>query len=584
VPTLLALPLLSLLAVAEAPGGEPPADLILYGGRVWTVDAANPEAAAVAVRGDRIVRVGSDAAVLALRGPGTELIELRGRLVLPGFIDAHTHFENAADWVFQVGLFDCREAGEIAPRVAAATARVPPGLWITGGDFGAYAAWDAAAKGQPAPPAIVPDLRAIDAVSPAHPVLLRRFDGAYFANSLALARARFARNTPDPRGGRIERDPATGEPTGMLYGRAGERLVELMPPASLERKLVGARIALGELARVGITSIHDVARLDALSQRAIFHTHVERSATNLEIFRELERRGELTVRVYALLTLALWKDAVDHAVRPRTEEGMIRFGALKAFIDGYLMDEPYVDRPGYSGAFSFRFVDPETMERDIVGADRNGFDPVVHTIGDKAHRLLLDWFEAAIRSNPPRDRRFRVIHAWYPSARDIERMGRLHLIADVTPNHLLRTFKGVERSLGPERARTAHAWRSLIDAGVRIDLVSDWPGSYNEQEPTPVSPVENIGYAVTRQDRDGNPPGGWHPWERLTVKEAIEAYTINPAFASYEEDRKGSITEGKLADLVVLSKDILSLPPGAIHSAEVDDTILGGKLIYRRHR
>jgi hypothetical protein len=558
------------------------ADLIFTAGRVWTVEAVPREARAVAVQGDRIVKVGTDAEALALRGPATEVIDLHGRLLLPGFIDGHTHFENAADWVFHVGLYDVSDVAGLTARLAAAVRRLPEGLWISGGDFGASAAWKAAAQGHDGPPSLVPDLKTIDAVTPRHPILIRRADGAYFANSEALRRARFGKSTPNPTGGRIEKDPATGAPTGMLFGRAGERVAELMPPPSLEQKLVGARLALEDLRAVGITSIHDVARLDELSQRKIFHTNVERSASNLDIFRELQRRGELTVRVYAFLTLPLWKEVVAAGVKPRTDDGLIRFGALKAFIDGFLMEEPYADSPSYAGDFTFRFTSPEQMERDIVGADASGFDPVVHTIGDKAHRLLLDWYEAAIRTNPARERRFRVIHAWYPSAPDILRMGRMKMIVDVTPNQLLGSLRTIDRSLGPERARTAHAWRSMMRAGARLDLVSDWPGSFNEQVPNPVGPLENISYAISRQSAAGEPAGGWHPEERLTVEEAIEAYTVNPAFASWEEDRKGTIREGKLADLVVVSRDILPLSPAEIRSTRVDYTVLGGKIIYRR--
>jgi len=507
------------------------ADLILHGGRVWTVDPANPEARAVAVAGKRIVAVGSDDEVLALRGTATELVDLRGRLLLPGFIDAHTHFGNAAAWVSQVGLYQAEGPQAALALLSAAVRRMPEGHWITG---------------IPAPQAI--DRAALDAIAPRHPMVLRRADGSVVANSAAFARARFH-----------------GDPSGILVGRAGERMFELMPPQTLERRLVGARVALEDLARAGITSIHDVARDDALSQRHIFHTDVERSATDLELFRELQRRGQLTVRVYAFLTLPLWRDVVAAGVRPRTDEGLIRFGALKAFVDGFLMED--------GGDFTFRFTDEATMAADVAAADAAGFDPVIHTIGDKAHRLLLDWYEAAIAANPPRDRRFRVIHAFYPSAREVERIGRLGLVVDVTPQQLVNDVATVEGRVGPERAARAHPWRELIDAGARLDLVSDWPGSYNEQRRTPLAPIENVALAVTRD---------WHPEQRLTVEEAVAAYTRDPAYASYEEDRKGTITAGKLADLVVLSRDILALPAAEIGRTEVDVTVLGGRVVHRR--
>jgi len=539
-----------------------------------------PEPEAVAVVGDRIAHVGWKGDVLALRGPRTQVVDLRGRLLLPGFIDAHTHFGNAAAWLFRVSLYEERDAPEVLAKLAAATAWIPEGLWITGGDIGAATAWEADAKGRPRPAPIALDRRALDTVSPRHPVLLRRVDGAYVANSVALERARMTRDTPDPRGGRNERD-AAGELTGVMHGRAGERLSELVPPDTLELRLVGARVALEQLRRAGITSIHDVARLDAASQRQLFHTDVERSATDLELFRELQRRGELTARVYAFLSLPLWRDVVAAGIRPLSDEGLIRFGGLKAFIDGFLMDEPYLNTQAFAGSFTFRFVDEARMADDIAKADEAGFDPVVHTIGDKAHRLLLDWYEAAIQRNGPRDRRFRVIHAWYPSAREIERIGRLGLFVDITPQQLVNDLSLVDAKLGPVRAKTAHAWRSFLDAGARLDIVSDWPGSYNEQRATPLAPLENIALATTRQSPDGAPPGGWHPEQRLTVDEAIAAYTIVPAHASHEEDRKGSITVGKLADLIVLSRDIRSLGHAEIRATTVDLTILGGRIIHQ---
>ncbi|HYR94277.1 MAG TPA: amidohydrolase family protein [Methylomirabilota bacterium] len=516
---------------------------------------------------------------MALRGPNTEVVELGGRLLLPGFNDAHTHLGNAALWVSKVGLYDATSERAVLDAVAKAAARVPAGLWITGGDIGAASAWDtdAAAKPRPAPMAI--DRRALDTVTTEHPVLLRRVDGAYVANSLAIARARVDELMPDVRGGRKERGP-DGELNGVFHGRAGERFVELVPPANLARTLAGARVALADLAAVGITSIHDIARLDEASERRLFHTDVERSLTPLSLIRELQARDELTVRVYALLSLPAWRETVSRGITPRTDEGMIRYGAMKAFIDGFLMEEPYLNAPGFKGDLTFRFVDEQTMAADIAGADAAGFDLAIHTIGDRAHRMLLDWYEAAIRANGPRERRFRVIHAWYPSAREVERIGRLGLLADITPQQLVNDLRTVDAKLGPQRAKTAHAWRSLREAGAKLDIVSDWPGSYNEQRATPLAPLENIALAMTRADTDGVPAGGWHPREAFTVEEAIAAYTATPAYASYEEDRKGTLTMGKLADLVVLSRDILRATPAEIRATRVDLTVLGGRVVH----
>ena len=514
--------------------------------------------------------MGTRAEIEALTGPSTKVVELRDRMLVPGFIDAHTHFGNAAAWVSKVGMYDARDVDEALALVSAATRRVPIGLWITGGDVGAALAWDADARGDPRPTPLPIDRRALDRVAPDHAVLLRRIDGAYVANSVAIARARINPAQPDPRGGRIERD-RDGEMSGIFHGRAGERLAELVPPANLEQRVAGGRVALRDLAAVGITSIHDVARLDAASQRALFHTDVERSSTDLTLFRELQRRGELSARVYAFLSLPLWRETVAAGIRPRTDEGLIRFGALKAFMDGFLMDAPYANDPKWSGDFTFRFVDEKTMAADIAGADAAGFDPVVHCIGDKAHRLLIDWYEAAMRANPSRDRRFRAIHAWYPSAREVGRIGALGLICDITPQHLVNDVKTVEAKLGRDRAKTAHAWRSLARAGAKIDIVSDWPGSYNEQRATPLAPLQNIGYAVGRE---------WHPEEALSVDEALRAYTSTPAYASYEEDRKGRLAVGNVADLVVLSRDITRATPKEIWTTTVEATLLGGRVIH----
>jgi predicted amidohydrolase YtcJ len=258
---------------------------------------------------------------------------------------------------------------------------------------------------------------------------------------------------------------------------------------------------------------------------------------------------------------------------------MIRYGALKLFVDGFWMNEPYTNNPNYSGGLSFRVVSEKALHDDIVGADAIGFDSAAHVIGDHAHRLLADWYEDAIAKNPPRDRRFRFIHAWYPSPREVERMGAMHAIADITPYHLIRELDGMQTRLGA-RANFAFPWRTMIAHGVRIDIGSDWPGSYDRNNIAPLNPFENIYYATRRARLDGTPKGGWLPNQALSVDEAIAAYTINPAYASREEGLKGSLTPGKLADLAVLDRNIRKLTPEQIRDTKVRMTILGGKVVY----
>lgn len=556
----------------------PPATLILRHGEVWTVDPARPEAEDVAVRGKRIAAVGSDREIMKLKGAKTRVLDLKGAFVLPGLIDAHTHFGNAVESFFQVRLVDVDDQALLAERLKTAVHEVPKGMWITGYDWSSAAAVLAKRRGDKAWKPFQPNLAEIDAIAPDHPVLLRRFDGTYFVNSRGFDYAHIDRNTPDPPNGHYDKD-ANGDLTGMLLGTAGERMAEIMPPQSRARDLIGARAMLRELNAFGITGIHDIARVDEISQTRLFRTAVERSTTDLDLFKDLRARGELTVRVYPILTLASWSDYKAHGITPGAGDEMIRYGALKMFLDGFWMERPYDNNPSYSGGLSFRVVSEKQLHDDIVAADKLGFDPAAHVIGDKAHRLLADWYEDAIARNPPRDRRFRFIHAWYPSPREVERMGAMHAIADVTPYHLIRELDGMQTRLGA-RANFAFPWRTMIEHGVRIDIGSDWPGSYDRNNLAPLNPFENIYYATRRARLDGTPSGGWLPNQALTVDEAIRAYTINPAYASREERLKGSLTPGKLADIAVLDRNIRKLTPERIRDTKVRLTILGGRIVY----
>jgi hypothetical protein len=553
--------------------------LILHHADIWTVDPAHPRAEAVAVEGDRIVKVGSEREILALKGPSTRVIDLKGAFVLPGLTDAHTHFGNAVESFFQVRLVDVDAEPVLLDRLKAAAREVPKGLWITGYDWDSKAAVAAKKRGDKAFAPFTPTLADVDAAAPDHPVLLRRYDGAYFVNSRGLALARIDRTTPNPANGEYVKDPKTGELTGLLLGSAGERMALMLPPPSRARDLIGARAMLHLLNGYGITGIQDIGRVEAISQTKLYETAVERSFTNLDLFKDLKTRGELTVRVYPILALAEWRELKAQGITPGSGDDMIRYGALKVFVDATLMERPFDNTPGYAGSLSYRVVSEEANAADIAGADALGFDVAAHVLGDKAHRLLADWYEAAAARNGPRDRRDRFIHGWYPAPREVERMGAMHAVVDVTPDQLIEELPGIRAQLGA-RADYAFPWRDMIRHGVRLDIGSDWPGSFDRNSVYPNDPFENIYYAVTRRPLGAPASAAFHPEQALTVDEAIAAYTINPAYAAHAEATQGSISPGKLADFAVLDRDIRKVPVAQIPDTRVILTILGGRVVY----
>lgn len=558
-----------------------PADLILRGGTVWTLDEARPEAEAVAVRGSRIARVGTDAEVLRLSGPGTRVIDLGGALALPGFIDAHTHFGNAVEAFFTVRVIDVNDQETLGARLREATRRVPAGMWITGSDLSGFAAAAAAKAGRTGFAPFTPSLPEVDRVTPEHPVLLARYDGSHFINSAGQRLARLTGETPDPPNGEYRRDPATGELTGLLLGSAAGRTAKLLPPPSRARSMIAARAITRDLNAKGLVGIHDIARLDEISQTRLHPVHVERSHTDIGIFEDLRAEGRLTVRVYPIITMANWRDYEERGIRPGSGDDLIRYGAAKTFIDNSMMFEPFRDGTNWRGGFSFRVSSAGALREDIAGSDRLGFDAVAHVIGDKAHEFVLDAYDEAIAANPPRDRRFRILHSWYPRVSDLRRAGALGLFADVTPYHLIRQVSRIDAALGEDRVGGAFAWRTMVEAGLRVNIGSDWPGSFDGASAEPNDPLENIYYAVTRRARGSAPGDAWRPEESLTVEEAVRAYTVNPAHASREEHLKGTVTEGKLADLVVLSQDIRTITPEEILGTRVLYTVFDGRVVHQ---
>jgi predicted amidohydrolase YtcJ len=570
----------------EPPSAVPvrPAHIVLLNAKVWTVEEEMPVAEAVAIRGQRIIRVGTNEEVRKLVAEGyTQIINLRGKLVLPGFIDNHTHFANAGHLLLGLNLHDVNTAPEFRRRVAEAAGRLPAGAWLTGGDWGAYAQWQKGSSGQSAPgapptqPEFLPDKQLIDPVTGDHPALISRFDGAvHLANSLALRQAGITRDTADPPGGEIVRD-ANGELTGILRGEAYKLVEEVIPLPSHEQRLAEARRALEEARQWGVTSIHDnTADFD-----------------ELELFRELQKSEELTLRVWARMPLSDWEQVKEYIriyrIPPASGgwgDQYIRLGGLKAWVDGImgnstaLFFEPYENQPDNYGQLRDIMFPEGNLYRLIKEADLAGFTVTVHAIGDKANRILLDTYERVFKENPERDRRFRVVHAQVVSPLDIPRFGQLSLIAEVQPYHCIDDMRWMEERIGHDRARNAYAFRSLLNGGATLSFGSDWPGTNASYYP--INPLLGIYAAVTRQTLNGQPPGGWFPEQRVSVEEAIRFYTLDNAYATFEENIKGSIKEGKLADLVVLDRDILTGPPQELLETQVLYTFFEGRIVYQK--
>jgi len=530
---------------AAAPSEK--ADLVLRGGRVWPGKGL-PQGTAIAVKGERVMLVGSDEAVRDLVGAATRVVELKGRLVLPGFNDAHVHFLDGGFGELSVDLRDAADEAELARRVGDYARTLPKGAWILNGNWD-HESW---------PSKSLPTRQLVDDVTSRNPVLLSRLDGHMaLANSLALRLAGVTRATPDPQGGTIVRD-ASGEPTGILKDNAQDLVTKVVPPPSREMNVRAARAALKDAARLGVTTIQDNSSDDAQGT-----------------YEELRANGELTARIY------VWRytDALPalKAAGRRTGQGddWIRLGAIKILADGSMgagtaaFFEPYDDAPGTSGLLLHPV--PE-LERLVMDADAAGFQLAVHAIGDRANSLVLDAFEKAVRANGPRDRRLRIEHAQVVRAQDVPRFKALDVIASIQPSHCIDDMRWAEKRIGAARCRDAYRFRSLLAAGVRVAFGTDWAVE-------PLDPRLGLYAAVTREFREGGPPGGWRPEEKIPLEDAIDLYTRGSAYAEFAEERKGTLEVGKLADLVVLQKDIFGAPPREILTTPVDMTVVGGRVV-----
>lgn len=534
----------------------PTADLILYNGLFWTGDAACPAATAVAISGDRILAVGDEATVRPYRARRTELINLDGRRALPGFIDNHTHLLMGGLQLLTLDLRGTATRQAFAETIARRARALPPGQWVTGGG------WDQ----EEWPDGKLPDKALLDPYTPNHPVFVTRSDlHMAVANSAALTLAGITRTTTDPAGGQLDRDPATGEPTGILRDAAMELVQRVIPPPEEKEYDAALAAALRHAAALGVTSVQDVTAW--------------KDWHDWNAFCRFHARGLLTLRIYARTPLTSWQQQVALRAEGAPADKWLRLGGVKGFVDGSLgsatayMFEPYCDAPHTAGLLQDEMYPPGSMQERIGAADRAGLSVSVHAIGDRANHLLLDIFAAVMAANGPRDRRFRIEHAQHLRPEDIKRMAALGVIASVQPAHILDDGGWAERRLGAARCRYTYAFRSLLDAGVTVTFGTDWPVA-------PLSPFLGIYAAVTRRTKDGQYPDGWVPQQKVTVEEAVRAYTVSGAYAEFAEHEKGSLTPGKLADIVVLSQDILAIPPEAIPATRAVYTIVGGKVVY----
>ncbi len=555
----------------RAPSGG--ADLVLLNGKIWTGNfqpvsgtgttrGSGRYVEAVAVVNGRFLAAGQTEEIRACAGPSTQVLDLQGRLAVPGFIDSHVHFIEGGFRLLQVELKDSPNEDEFVRRLAEKAQTMAPGRWILGGN------WDEEAW----PSAKLPTRQLIDPVTPDNPVFISRYDGhAALANSFALKLAGITPETEAPAGGLIVRDAATGEPTGVLKDAAMNLVARVVPrPTEAEmEEALGA--ALAEAARVGVTSVHNIT-VDTDSYNGSF-------TGEIRLLRRAELEGRLTVRLYEIVPIAHWERLAEAGLSRGMGSDFLKLGAVKGFADGSLgsrtawMFEPFDDAPGNRGLPMALMDPPAKMEALARGCVEASIQPCIHAIGDRAVAEMLEVF-ARVGGERSAAQRFRMEHAQHVRAEDFKRFAQLGVVASMQPYHAIDDGRWAEKRLGPARSQTSYAWRSMLDAGVPLAFGSDWPVA-------PLDPLLGVYAAVTRATLDGKHPGGWFPEERLAVEEALRAFTAGSAWAAFEEGEKGTISRGKLADLVVLSDDLFSIPPERIRETRVVMTVVGGKIVFR---
>ena len=560
------------------------ADIVIKNGTVWTVNKSNPTAQAIAIKNNKIIHVGSNHTIQSFIGDHTQIIDAKGKLVLPGFNDNHVHFESTCRIVTGLNLMDVHEEKPFIERVRSVHERFAAGVWITGGLWSAYEAWGLSSIGEEGRKVkkdfFKPHRKMVDKLIGDRHLFIQRFDRKiFFANGNALKAAGITKTSPDPPNIKVERD-RRGNPTGILSGSGVQNhFGTIIPPRSWEQRVWESEAVLKRCAQSGVTSLSDMS-----------------DSRQREIFYHLRNEGKLTARIHSRGYLDQWEKMAELGIKKGAGDEMIRLGTVKAWIDGIMGNstarfyEPYSHSTNEFGLwrkimFPWRSKNggrdlQSNLEYLALKADSADIQLSVHAIGDAANGYLLDMVDRLIKHNGEKDRRFRLVHAQVINPKDYERFAGKNIIAEVQPYHCTDDMRWMEERIGHERSKGAYPFRSLWDSGAVVCFGSDSPGTNASRYP--LNPMLGLYAAVTRQTLEGNPEEGWFPDERITIEEAIQAYTLNSAYASHEENIKGSISVGKLADVVIVSENLLEIDPVRIKDVEVVTTIFDGKVIYQK--
>ena len=540
---------------AKAQSAQSESHLVVYlHGRIYTNDPANPWAEAMAFRDGKIRCVGKiDYVLLECGGndPSAETIHLHGKFVMPGFNDAHVHLGGAGADMLSVRLNGVTSIEEVQKRVADAVAHHKEGDWITGSGWD-HTLW---------PDKKFPNKQQLDAVAPKNPVFLTHVSGhVAVANSLALQHGEIKKDSPNPPGGMIERD-ADGVATGMLEEDSAMKLVaDRIPDLKADQRRRGILMVLADAAKNGVTSAQDFS-----------------DWADYLVYMQLKEEGKLTLRITEWLPFQLpTNELLNMRAQGGTTDPWLRTGALKAFTDGALGSRtaallaPYSDDPSTSGILT---NDPEKLRVMAIERDKAGFQLNFHAIGDRANRVALDVFEAVAKANGPRDRRDRVEHAQVLAPEDVPRFAQLHVIASMQPSHETSDMRWAGSRIGPDRAKGAYAWASLLKSGAHLAFGTDY-------DVEPLNPMRGLYACVARELPEGGPTGGWEPQEKISLADCIRAYTSGSAYAQFEEGKKGELKAGEYADFIILSADLTKIPPKDYTKTTVLLTVVDGRTVY----